>query len=72
MSLTYQLPKNLLKKMSFTNCSLTLFANNLHVWTKYDGVDPETSLTGPANAQGLDFFNSPGTKSYGVRLNLGF
>jgi len=72
MSLTYQFPKVLLRKMHFANLGLTLFANNLHVWTKYDGVDPETSLTGPANAQGLDYFNNPGTKSYGVRLNVGF
>jgi len=72
VSLTYQLPKVLIQKIHFTNLSLTIFANNLHVWTKYDGVDPETSLTGPANAQGLDYFNNPGTKSYGVRLNLGF
>jgi TonB-linked SusC/RagA family outer membrane protein len=72
VSLTYQLPKVLIQKMHFVNFSLTIFANNLHVWTKYDGVDPETSLTGPANAQGLDYFNNPGTKSYGVRLNLGF
>jgi hypothetical protein len=72
ISLTYQIPKVLLQKMRFTGLSLTIFANNLHVWTKYDGVDPETSLTGPANGQGLDYFNNPGTKSYGVRLNLGF
>jgi len=28
-------------------------------------------LAGPVNAQGLDYFNNPGTKSYGIRLNLG-
>src|SRR5450432_1816865 len=72
VSLTYQLPKLLIQKLHFTNLSLTLFANNLHVWTKYDGVDPETSLTGPANAQGLDYFNNPGTKSYCMRLTVGF
>jgi len=27
-------------------------------------------LGGPANAQGVDYFNNPNTKSYGVRLNL--
>jgi len=51
--------------------SLTVFANNLKIWTKYDGVDPETSLNGPANGQGMDYFNNPGTKSYGIRLSLG-
>ncbi|HEX9511004.1 MAG TPA: SusC/RagA family TonB-linked outer membrane protein [Puia sp.] len=72
MSLSYELPKALLGKGPFTALSLTVFANNLHIWTKYDGVDPETSLGGPSNVQGLDYFNNPSTKSYGLRLNVGF
>lgn len=71
VSLTYELPKNVLGKSKLTLLSLTIFANNPKIWTKYDGVDPETSLAGPSNAQGLDYFNNPGTKSYGVRLNVG-
>jgi TonB-linked SusC/RagA family outer membrane protein len=71
ISLGYELPKTILQKSHFTNVSLTLFANNPFLWTKYTGVDPETSLAGPANGQGLDYFNNPGTKSYGVRLNVG-
>ncbi len=72
VSLTYEVPKTLLNKWRMTMLSLTVFGNNLHTWTKYDGVDPETSLSGPSNAQGLDFFNNPGTKNYGIRLNVGF
>ncbi|HEY8971556.1 MAG TPA: hypothetical protein VIM64_20780, partial [Puia sp.] len=72
VSLTYEIPKSIVNKMKFTALSLTVFANNLHTWTKYDGVDPETSLSGPSNAQGMDFFNNPGIKNYGVRLNVGF
>src|SRR5205085_8871259 len=73
VSLSYELPKSVLTKLPFlSGLSLTLFANNPKLWTKYDGVDPETSLSGPANAQGLDYFNNPGTKSYGIRLNVGF
>lgn len=71
VSLTYEIPKSLANKMKFAALSLTVFANNLHTWTKYDGVDPETSLSGPSNAQGMDFFNNPGIKNYGVRLNVG-
>ncbi len=71
VSLSYDLPNTIFGKNTFTRVSFTVFANNLFLWTKYDGVDPETSLGGPANAQGLDYFNNPGTKTYGVRLNLG-
>lgn len=70
VSLTYAFPKSLLSK-TFNNLSLTVFANNIIIHTKYTGVDPETSLAGPANGQGLDYFNNPGVKSYGVRLNVG-
>jgi TonB-linked SusC/RagA family outer membrane protein len=71
VSLTYELPKNALGKSKLSLLSLTIFANNPKIWTKYQGVDPETSLAGPSNAQGMDYFNAPGTKSYGIRLNLG-
>ena len=56
VSLSYELPKSVLAKLPFTGLSVTLFANNPKLWTKYDGVDPETSLAGPANAQGLGLF----------------
>ncbi|HEV8081682.1 MAG TPA: SusC/RagA family TonB-linked outer membrane protein [Chitinophagaceae bacterium] len=72
VSLSYELPGNILVKTPFAGLAVTLFANNVKLWTKYDGVDPETSLAGPANAQGLDYFNNPGTKSYGIRLSVGF
>jgi hypothetical protein len=52
--------------------SFGFVGRNLLLWTKYKGVDPETSLTGSGNAQGLDYFNNPGTKTYGVNLKLNF
>jgi len=69
-SLGYQVPASALKNMHLKSLSLTLFANNPLLWTKYKGVDPETSLAGPANGQGIDFFNGPGVKNYGIRLGL--
>jgi hypothetical protein len=69
-SLSYQLPAAALKKLHLKAMSFTAFTNNPLLWTNYKGVDPETSLAGPANGQGLDYFNNPGAKSYGLRLNL--
>jgi len=69
-SLGYQIASSVLKKMHLKSLSLTLFANNPLLWTKYKGVDPETSLAGPANGQGIDYFNGPGVKNYGIRLGL--
>jgi TonB-linked SusC/RagA family outer membrane protein len=71
ISLSYDLPKSIISKAGFKSISFSVFANNIILWTKYSGVDPETSLAGPANGQGLDYFNNPGIKNYGLRLNFG-
>ncbi|MBZ5859407.1 SusC/RagA family TonB-linked outer membrane protein [Flavihumibacter profundi] len=70
VSLGYNFPKSLVGK-KFRTLNITVFANNILIHTNYKGVDPETSLAGPANGQGLDYFNNPGIKTYGVRLNVG-
>ncbi|SMO56247.1 SusC/RagA family TonB-linked outer membrane protein [Solitalea koreensis] len=46
---------------------------NLFLSTNYNGVDPETSLTGAgSNIQGFDYFNNPGARSFIFGINLGF
>jgi hypothetical protein len=40
--------------------------------TKYTGVDPETSLVGSGNGQGIDYFNNPGIRSYGFGIRASF
>jgi hypothetical protein len=49
-----------------------VFGRNLWLKTNYSGVDPETSLTGASDAQGIDYFNNPGTKTFGVNLRINF
>lgn len=52
--------------------NVSAFARNIILWTPYKGIDPETSLTGATNAQGIDYFNMPGTSSYGLNLRFKF
>jgi hypothetical protein len=71
VTISYELGKALnLKNVK----QLKIFATGRNLWisTPYDGVDPETNLFGANNAQGLDYFNMPGTKSYvfGVKLDF--
>ncbi|MCH2224294.1 MAG: SusC/RagA family TonB-linked outer membrane protein [Crocinitomicaceae bacterium] len=48
-----------------------LTGNNLLLFTPYEGIDPETSLTGSSsNGQGLDYFNMPNTRSVTIGLNI--
>lgn len=72
LSLSYSFNPTLLKKSPFRSFELGVFARNIIIDTDYDGVDPETSLTGAGNSQGLDYFNMPNTKSFGVSLKVGF
>jgi hypothetical protein len=71
VTLSYELGK--LVKNTFIK-QLKVYATGRNLWlsTPYTGIDPETSLFGASNTQGLDYFNMPNTKSYvfGVKLDF--
>lgn len=69
ISLSYDIPvKNTF--MKFLQVYVT--GRNLLLFTPYTGIDPETNLQGATNAQGMDYFNNPGTKSYVAGLKVTF
>jgi TonB-linked SusC/RagA family outer membrane protein len=72
--LTYSVPAKWLNSTPFGNLSLSVFGNNLFLWTpdenKYS--DPELNSNGAANLQGFEFGASPSVRSYGVNLKLTF
>jgi len=73
LSLSYALPKAWSDAVHVPGgISVGFTGRNLALWTKFDGVDPETNLTGVSNGRGLDYFNNPGTKSYlfNIKFNL--
>jgi len=73
VTLSYKFPKAVTDALTVTR-SIELFASGRNLWlsTAYTGVDPETSLTGATNAQGLDYFNFPNTKTYTFGIKVGF
>jgi len=73
ITLSYDFKRSVLKKISWIkNLNLYFTGYNLWLSTPYTGIDPETSLLGASNAQGFDYFNMPGTKSYTLGLKVGF
>ncbi|MBI5324731.1 MAG: hypothetical protein HZB41_05580 [Ignavibacteriae bacterium] len=72
ISLSYQLPKSIIESTPFSDVIVTFTGRNLWLSTDYKGVDPETNLMGSYNAQGLDYFNMPGTRTYNISLNVKF
>ena len=72
LSLSYNLPKDWFKNILIESAYVTFTGRNLWLDADYNGVDPETSLTGNGNGQGFDYFNNPGTRSYMVKVGLNF
>lgn len=72
LSLSYTLPNELVEYTPFSNIVLTFTGRNLWLSTKYKGVDPETNLMGAYSAQGLDYFNMPGVRSYNFSISVDF
>lgn len=72
VSLSYRLDlSGKVKYLQYLDISVS--GRNMLLFTKYKGVDPETSLTGAgSNLQGFDYFNNPGTKSifFGIKLGI--
>jgi hypothetical protein len=73
ITLSYDIPGSIFKDSRFVKgINVNAFARNIIIWTPYKGIDPETSLTGATNAQGIDYFNMPGTASFGLNFKFKF
>ena len=70
VSVFYALPEVQLGRLRVSEMRLGLTGRNLLLFTPYSGIDPDTNLTGVSNAQGLDWFNLPGTRSYSFDLQV--
>ncbi|MCD9019306.1 SusC/RagA family TonB-linked outer membrane protein [Parachryseolinea silvisoli] len=72
VTLTYALPKDLLAKTPFQSASLSFVSRNLFIlYNSADNIDPESSYSN-GNAQGLENFGLPTTRSYGFNLLVKF
>ncbi|KFF03559.1 SusC/RagA family TonB-linked outer membrane protein [Flavobacterium reichenbachii] len=68
----YSLPKRLLTNTGFTNIDFSLVGRNLFFFVnKAKYFDPEQGA-GTGNLQGIESFNIPSTRDYGVNVKFGF
>ncbi len=73
VTFSYSLPQEVLHSIGFMqNASIFFTGRNLWLKTGYTGVDPETNLTGASGIQGIDYFNTVGTRSYSFGIRVGF
>ena len=76
ISLTYDVPRSVLARVKYIKrAAITASANNLLLFTNYDG-DPEVAASGAgiggSSSVGFDYCGVPATRSYAVGINLVF
>ena len=73
VNLSYAIPSNWLGSGFIKNASVGVTGNNLYVWTKFNGFDPESSTTSSgSNVEGFAGFTYPAVRSMLFNLNIGF
>jgi hypothetical protein len=73
LTLGYSLPARSLAKMKMRSLRFYVSAQNLAVWTKYKGWDPETNRdSSGAITQGVSYLNSPQARIFSFGFNVGF
>jgi hypothetical protein len=72
ITLNYELEGKNLGIGAIKSLSIYVSGRNLWLLTPYKGIDPETSLYGSSNGQGLDYYNNPGSKGLTAGIILAF
>jgi len=72
VTLSYEFRRIESSWISISGLKLSCWIENAITVTPYSGVDPQSSLFGYEEAQGLDMFNAPSTRRFGFNLNVTF
>jgi hypothetical protein len=75
LTLSYSIPKHILRKIGFTGLRCSLTGNNLFMWTQYTGGDPTCNASvsgGGTGSAGVDNYPIPNTRSYNFSITATF
>ena len=79
ISLTWNVPKQWVRKMSLSNLAITAFCNNVFTWTASDNryVDPESTTVsqdsyGDLATQFGELYTNPSCRVFGCNLSVKF
>jgi len=72
LSLSYTIPAQWARLFRATTATVTLAGQNLALWTKYQGYDPEVVSNAVALYNRDDFFTQPPVRRYVLRVNFTF
>ena len=73
IGLTYNVNTKFIEKLHLERLSLTASAQNILIWTPFDGFDPEgNQYSAGSNVYGFTGLNVPVSQSYSFAVNIGF
>ena len=73
LSMSYALSSAKFKeKTKLQSVEFSLTGRNLFLWTKVVGIDPDTNISGVPAGRNMDYFNSPGTRSFIFSLRVNY
>jgi len=72
LSVSYTLPQRWARMLQATTATITLAGQNLALWTKFQGFDPEVVSNALALYNRDDFFTQPPVRRYVIRMNVTF
>ena len=71
IKLSYNLPKDLTRRMGVSNLNVYANVANVYTFTNYVGYDPESSISGDNVVNtGIDYLNYPLPRTYTLGINL--
>ena len=71
IQISYDFDPKILKKWGIRSLKLFASANNLWVWSKYSGTDPEVAPSGWSKIS-IDTNRTPRARYFTASINLGF
>jgi len=73
LSLSYDVPTGLVRRVGATRATLTAAGHNLKIWTKYGGADPEINFNGgEATFNRNDSWTVPMARRFSLSLGMTF
>jgi len=73
IGISYNFKGNILKDLHLDNLSVTASAQNILIWTPWDGYDPEgNQYSAGSNVYGFTGLSTPISESYSFSVKLGF
>jgi TonB-dependent starch-binding outer membrane protein SusC len=75
LTVAYDVPRNYvahLERFNVSTARISLSGRNLHIWSGYNGYDPEVNNGGNVVARFVDLSPWPPTKSFFLSFDLGF